>query len=186
MAVHEQPAEPPLDDTAPDAPPSIADGVERSLDPRSVALDQAVGWIFTGSLSSGLLVVLVIVSFAAYVPGRPMLFLTLLWAAGSLGLAWWTYRWPEVEYRHASYKVDERGIEIRRGVFWRRVISVPRSRVQHTDVSQGPMERGRGLGALVIYTAGTDYARVELGGLDYATALRIRDHLLAGGGGDAV
>jgi membrane protein YdbS with pleckstrin-like domain len=82
--------------------------------------------------------------------------------------------------------VDASGILIRRGVFWRRVIHVPRSRVQHTDVSQGPLERGHGLGTLVIYTAGTDHARVDLHGLDHAAALAIRDHLLPGEGEDAV
>ena len=45
--------------------------------------------------------------------------------------------------------------------------NVPRSRVQHTDVSQGPLERNHGLGTLVVYTAGTDHAKVELGGLDH-------------------
>jgi hypothetical protein len=58
--------------------------------------------------------------------------------------------------------------------------------VQHTDVAQGPLERGHGLGTLAIYTAGTAYARVGLRGLDHATALRIRDHLLPGEGDDAV
>ena len=36
-----------------------------------------------------------------------------------------------------------------------------------------------GLGTLVIYTAGTEHARVHLPGLDHRVALRIRDHLLA-------
>ena len=49
------------------------------------------------------------------------------------------------------------------------MIHVPRSRVQHTDVSQGPVERRFGLGTLVIYTAGTDYARVDLAGLDHGS-----------------
>jgi uncharacterized protein len=55
---------------------------------------------------------------------------------------------------------------------------VPRSRVQHTDVSQGPLERKHGLGRLVIFTAGTQHSRVELPGLAHHTALDIRDRLL--------
>ena len=43
-----------------------------------------------------------------------------------------------------------------------------------------------GLGTLVIYTAGTDHARVELPGLPHTRALAIRDHLLPAGGDDAV
>ena len=80
--------------------------------------------------------------------------------------------------RHASYRLDEQGIEIREGVIWRRVINVPRSRVQHIDVSQGPFERRYGIGTLAIYTAGVRHAMVALPGLDHARALRIRDFLL--------
>jgi len=58
--------------------------------------------------------------------------------------------------------------------------------VQHTDVSQGPAERSYGLGTLSVFTAGTDHARVGLSGLDHATALAIRDHLLPREGADAV
>ncbi len=168
------------------AVPGIADGVERPLDPRSVELQRIVAWIVTGSIAFGLLVAFVFGFLLAPLPGWAMALLALIWILPTLALAWWAQRWPEVEHRYASYKLDEQGIEIRRGVVWRQVINVPRSRVQHTDVSQGPLERSHGLGTLVIYTAGTDYAQVAVHGLDHATALRIRDHLLPGEGGDAV
>jgi membrane protein YdbS with pleckstrin-like domain len=58
--------------------------------------------------------------------------------------------------------------------------------VQHTDVSQGPLERRFGLGTLVIYTAGTAHSRVNLEGLDHEVARRIRAHLLPKDEGDAV
>jgi membrane protein YdbS with pleckstrin-like domain len=197
MTPSEQPAEPGLEDDAPDpvgsASPdtegasSIADGIERSLDPRSVTLARVGGWIVAGAISLGSLVPLVPMFLLAPLPGWVKALIALLWVAVALVLAWSAHRWPAIEHRHASYTVDGRGIEIRRGVVWRRVINVPRSRVQHTDVSQGPLERRFGLGTLVIYTAGTDHAKVDLHGLDHATALRIRDHLVHGDGeGDAV
>lgn len=159
--------------------PSIADGVERRLDPRVVTLDRIVGWIVTASISLGSLVsLLVLWRVADDAPGWLVPLLLVGWAALTIVLAWFSHRWPEVEHRHTSYKVDERGIEIRKGVLWRQAIQVPRSRVQHTDVSQGPIERAFGLGTLVIYTAGTGHARVDLAGLEHATALRIRDYLL--------
>jgi uncharacterized protein len=167
-------------------PPRIADGVLRALDPRSVALERLTGWISAGIFALVLLFALVLVVFLAPLPGWAKAGLALLWAIGSLTLAWFAHAWPAVAHRHASYKVDAEGIEIRRGVAWRKVINVPRSRVQHTDVSQGPLERGYGLGTLSVYTAGTDHARVDLGGLHHATALAIRDHLLPREGGDAV
>jgi membrane protein YdbS with pleckstrin-like domain len=121
--------------------------------------------------------------------GLPWLALIALVLAGALVVAvlgWHAHYWPPIAYRHASYRVDELGIEIRRGVHWRSAINVPRSRVQHTDVSQGPLERQHGLATLVVYTAGTDHSKVDLGGLDHAVALRIREHLLPPGKSDAV
>lgn len=112
--------------------------------------------------------------------------LGLAWPAAAAGLGWLAHQWPVVVHRHASYRVDDEGIEIKHGVIWRSVVNVPRSRVQHTDVSQGPIERSFGLGTLVIFTAGTEHARVQLHGLDHGLALRIRDHLLTTGGGDDV
>lgn len=169
-----------------DPPPSIADGIERSLDPRSVVVQRIAGWLFYGPILAVLLLARLLVLFATSLPTWVELLITLGWLAAVAGFVWLAHRWPVVAHRHASYKVDGRGIEIRRGVVWRKVINVPRSRVQHTDVSQGPLERGHGLATLVLYTAGTGYARVDLHGLDHATALRIREHFLASEGDDAV
>src|SRR5690349_8902006 len=145
-------------------PPSIAAGAVRSLDPRSVTLGRIASWIFTGGVAVvGLVASLIL--WVAPAPAWVAALVTLLLGAFLLALGWISHRWPEIEHRHASYKVDDDGIEIRRGVFWRTVINVPRSRVQHTDVAQGPLERSFGLGTLVIYTAGTDHAKVDLAGL---------------------
>lgn len=178
----------PVEPAAPavETPPSVADGVEHPLDHRAVTLNRMVGWIITAVVSLGQLAVIFIILLAASPAGWVTALLLLAWAGSTAILGWSLHTWPEVEHRHASYKVDEQGIEIRRGVIWRLVVNVPRSRVQHTDVSQGPLERSHGLGTLVIYTAGTDHAKVNLHGLDHGTALRIRDHLLPGDDRDAV
>ena len=196
MAIPDLPAEPALEATAPvredpapvpePAAPSIADSVERALDPRKVTLDRVVGWITAGVISLGSSIPIFSIVLLASIPGGVKALLLGAWTAVVLFLAWSAQRWPVIQHRHTSYKVDGQGIEIRRGVVWRKVINVPRSRVQHTDVSQGPLERRFGLGTLVIYTAGTDHAKVDLAGLDHATAMRIRDHFLPGEGGDAV
>ena len=168
-------------------PSAVADGQDHALDPRSIHVQRIGGWIFTAVLaaasSAGLAVFLLT---ADDLPGVLRALLPLLWLAAGAALAWHAHRWPVREYRHIRYRVDAEGIEIRKGVYWRVVINVPRSRVQHTDVSQGPIERRYGLGTLVIYTAGTDHAKVELGGLEHGAALRIREHLLPSGDADAV
>ena len=85
--------------------------------------------------------------------------------------------WPPIEYRHRGYQISENGLQIRKGVWWRAIIDVPRSRVQHTDVTQGPVQRRFGLGTLVVHTAGTMSATVQLEGLGHETALALRDRL---------
>ena len=158
-----------------------ADPGYQPLDPRFVPLQREVGGIVAAALSLALLGGL----FTALTSRRWMWVLGV-WLLGTAALAWWSQWWPAVEYRHTAYRVDEEGIEIRTGVYWRRVMNVPRSRVQHTDVVQGPLERRHGLGRLVIYTAGTAHSRVDLPGLEHQAALGLRDHLLPREVGDAV
>ena len=161
-------------------PAPVADGLDHSLDPRVIAVQRIGGAVFTSLLAIGSLVAIVMPA------DGPIALRAALWMVLVLLVAAASYRWPPVAYRHSSYRVDDQGIEIRKGVFWRVVINVPRSRVQHIDVSQGPLERKYGLGTLVIYTAGTDHAKVELPGLEHGRALRIREHLLPSESGDAV
>ncbi len=165
---------------------AVADGVDHSLDPRVIPLQQISGSIFIGAIAFGSLVFLAIRILTERTPFWLFLLQMGVWLALVLLGLWHAVSWPKRTYRHTSYRVDDQGIEIRRGVFWRVVINVPRSRVQHIDVSQGPIERRYGLGTLIIYTAGTDHAKVELEGLEHGRALGIREHLLPSGAGDAV
>lgn len=171
-----------------ETPPAleIADGISHPLDPRYVLLERQVGWIATGVLTlvaSGAFFIFLLVGRAGWAAA---ILVGGLMTAGVVAFGWWQQVWPAVEYRHASYRVDANGLEIRRGVYFRSVTNVPRSRVQHTDVAQGPLQRRFGLATLIVHTAGNDSAVVELPGLTHETALAIRDHLLPGRSEDAV
>ena len=172
-----------LPSTSAPEPAPIADSVMRQLDPNSILVDRTGAWIFSAFVFVFLLIQLGVNLFGG--PWRIAAGVAVTIAGGGV-MAWLSHRWPEISYRHTFYRVDPQGIEIRRGVFWRRTINVPKSRVQHIDVSQGPLQRTYALGTLVIYTAGTDHAKIELRGLNHARAMRIRDHLLPTGGDDAV
>ena len=164
----------------------VAEDVEKSLDPRSVTVQRVGGWITViviGALSlSGVLLLLFLINMEAV--GRFALFFGWLLLVTVLVFA--AQFWPGIEYRYARYRVSPRGLEIRRGVLWREHAFVPRSRVQHTDVSQGPLERQFGLSTLIVYTAGTAHASVHLPGLPRDVALAIRDFLVTGGRDDGV
>lgn len=173
-------------DISPPATPSIADGVRRTLDPQYVPLQRVVGMIVTAVLSFGLLIGATITWITGELPRWGNLLLLPAWVLLTAGLAWLSYVWPPIEMRYTSYVLDDDGIEIAAGVWWRAVTNVPRSRVQHIDVLQGPLERSYGLGRLVIFTAGTEHSRVELPGLNHQVAYALRNHLLPRGSDDAV
>lgn len=86
--------------------------------------------------------------------------------------------WPKARYRRLTYGLDEVGLTIQDGVWWRTQTSLPRVRIQHSDVSQGPLQRRYGIATLKLYTAGSRYTKVELEGLRHDDALALRDKLL--------
>ena len=45
-------------------------------------------------------------------------------------------------------------------------------------VHQGPLQRRFGIAKLTVHTAGTEHSAVELSGLNFATAQRLRDALI--------
>lgn len=108
--------------------------------------------------------------------------LALLGLAVIAGIGWY----PAARYRRLRYAVDDKGIAIRDGVFWRTQSVLARVRIQHTDVTQGPLQRRYGVATLKLYTAGSHFAKIELPGLAHETAVALRDELQREGDGDAV
>jgi uncharacterized protein len=179
-----------LDETHPakrgaeaDAEPATFDDGGRAVDARTVHV-----WRWASLLGAlpvagagGLFTVSLAVSRA---PIAELVGLAYPLALAVLGVLIWWY--PAARYRHLRYSLDEVGITIREGIWWRTQSALPRVRIQHTDISQGPLQRRYGVATLKLYTAGTRFTRIELPGLAYADAVALRDRLLEGGGGDAV
>ena len=131
-------------------------------------------WRWQGVLTTLIPAVGAFVVFAGL--GTRGLVAPMLIAVVGLTLSW---VWPEASFRRLRFGIDETGIEIERGIFWQSRIAVPRARIQHTDVSQGPLQRRFGVGTLKLYTAGSRYTKIELPGLAHAEAIALRDALLA-------
>ena len=96
-----------------------------------------------------------------------------------LPLAWLVLLAPRRRWRAWAYARSERDLQLRHGVWTRVHTLVPLDRVQHIDISQGPIERGCGVCRLVLHTAGTLHSRVVLPGLSRATAETMRDEIRA-------
>lgn len=166
-------------DRVPERFAAIADGQLHEVDPRYVPAERVGWWIFLGIVSLPSFIVLMLAwPFGWF--GQPGLWITSAsWVAVTLTILFFTLRWPQLTFKHTRYCVSGVGIEIRKGVLWRNIHNIPRNRIQHTDVRQGPLERRFGIATLLIFTAGTANSSVELNGLTHARALEIRDYLIA-------
>jgi uncharacterized protein len=78
------------------------------------------------------------------------------------------------QWKHTRWRLDQEGLHIQRGRWFKRETLVPHSRVQHLDLERGPLERRRGLATLIVHTAGTRTQAVSVPSLldEQAVALR--------------
>lgn len=89
--------------------------------------------------------------------------------------------WLYAGRRFAAYEAalfDGEGMRVRRGVWWRTEVWLPIARLQHLDVSQGPLDRRWGMASLVLHTAGTHDHALALPGLPLDTAQVLRATLM--------
>jgi len=155
-----------------------ADGVDHQLDYNWVLATRLGSGIFTAVLGIATLVGLIVSMFASDWRGPSVLYAFGGWLLFIVLFTVITQLMPGKHYKRRRYRLSESELLFRRGLVWHIEISVPYSRIQHTDVSRGPIERWFGLATLVIHTAGTQNASVSLDGLPAARAYRIRDLLL--------
>lgn len=155
----------------PDANPFL------KLDERNIQVDRISSLIFATILFFGAIFGLVFLIFAA---GISWVWFTAL-AVGSaivLGMYLLAIFWPPLSYKNTTWRLDHEGFEIHHGVLWKHRVIIPLGRVQHADVSQGPLQRQFGVGTLTIHTAGTQHASIPLEGLTHETALELRDMIV--------
>ena len=101
-------------------------------------------------------------------------------------LYFFLFWYQKAAYNRYSYAMDHQGLYINHGVLWRKKIVIPRNRVQHTDIAQGPLDRQFDLAELVIHTAGTRNASVKLVGVFREDAEDLRESLSFDESNDAV
>ena len=86
---------------------------------------------------------------------------------------------PGRRFRAWGYSIDAEELQVRHGV-WTQVHSVvPLDRIQHIDISQGPIERSFRVCRLIVHTAGTLHSQVTLPGLSREVAEGMRDSIRA-------
>lgn len=104
---------------------------------------------------------------------------TSLWIGPALvvvvgAASWW---WEGVEYSRWAWRLTPDLFEVRRGVVFRRVNLVPRSRIQNVTTKAGPLQRRFGVLTLAVHTAGTRTKSVEILDIGAGHAEEIRRQL---------
>lgn len=163
-------------------PPLTAEDF-RPLDPRAIKLWRTTDLIVFGIVILAMLAVAVSIGWK--LPSQ-RIWLAVGWLATTAVCLSFSFWHPPRYYRTWGWRIDARVLEIRSGRMVERTRLVPLARLQHVDLQRGPLERMFGLSSLIIHTAGTHSATTTIPGLEAAEAERLRDHLVAIGGNDAV
>jgi membrane protein YdbS with pleckstrin-like domain len=84
---------------------------------------------------------------------------------------------PGRRYRRLGYALHPKLLQVVRGWLFHVDTMVPLVRVQHIDVTRGPLDKAFGTATLVVHTAGTHNSIVTLPGLHPDKAAAIRDEI---------
>lgn len=76
-----------------------------------------------------------------------------------------------------GYQMREHDISYKRGLVFHKRTTVPLVRIQHSEVSQGPLERLFDLSTVKIFTAGGQTSDISIPGLSPDEAARVRDYI---------
>ena len=159
------------------------DGELERLDRRVVPY-----WLISGVLSLLVLAVPVagaLVIFGGSLPVTIETAVVVVAVVFALLLGWQLVA-PSLAYQRWRYRIDEQLLVARYGIIFHEEKVIPMSRLQHVDLTRGPVERMFGLATLVVHTAGSDAAAFRLPGLAVERADELRDRILEARGHDVI
>lgn len=141
-------------------------------------LHPAVRWVWLGACGILFLVLLVAGLIADVVVRKNIDGWT--WPVGTIGLGasvvltGLAVIYSMLRYASWGYLLREQDVVIQSGVLWKVRRCVPRSRVQHVDITSSPLGRAFGLVEVHLYTAGALGAVAEIEGLSPEAAEQLR------------
>lgn len=156
-----------------------ADGDWQRLAPRAAparALGAAVGALI-------IIIPAVVASFLFLREWLPW----LPWTVAGVGLLWMTWvpfrawRWA----RAFGYAEREADLIVTSGLWSRRLVAIPYSRMQSVQVRSGPIDRLWGLSRISLVTASIE-TNSDIPGLEAAVATGLRDRLIEAGEAQAL
>jgi uncharacterized protein len=140
------------------------------LTPRAIRV-----WQLSNAISNLFLFVLPIVYAAVF--GTDSFHFWIITVLSILFFVIWALSiilFPYLTWKNWRYAIDEKEIDLKRGVFVKTRTLIPLSRVQHVDTRQGPFLRWYNLATVTISTAATTH---EIPALDAVLADRVRNQI---------
>lgn len=117
-------------------------------------------------------------AFLWFMPPEIKIFFQIIAVIYGVIILWLFFRWAPKTVARLKYLLRDDDIQMQKGYLYWRHLSIASNRIQHIEVTQGPLERYFGLSTLIIYTAGTMGSDMRLPGLRYETAQTIKARLL--------
>jgi len=90
------------------------------------------------------------------------------------GLAMWLV---EKNYQVTGYAIRQRDIVFRTGVIARSIITIPSKRVQHCEITEGPIQKMFKLASLKVFTAGGSGSDLTISGIQKDDAAKIKEFI---------
>ncbi len=117
-----------------------------------------------------LLAVLLVLYFTTDLPWLP----SLAVYTGVLALV---FTLEIVGFKVKGYTLRKHDITYKTGLLFFRMTSVPFNRIQHCELSQGPLGRLFDLASVNVYTAGGSGSDLSISGLEKEQAQQLREHI---------
>ncbi len=67
--------------------------------------------------------------------------------------------WIPAFYKSLEYVIDSDSVKMKKGVFWKKRVTVPFTKITNLDVTQGPVQRVFDIGTIHVQTAGAGGAQ---------------------------
>ncbi len=138
--------------------------------PREVRTQHAITWVVLTFIAAIPLVIVV------KPPGLRAFLWLLPLSFAVLGLVFTTLATKMAQAKKMALR--DHDIIFLSGIWWQKTVMLPRNRVQHIELSSGPLQRKFGLASLKFYTAGGAAVDLQIDGLSRDQAKDLRDHVM--------
>ena len=88
--------------------------------------------------------------------------------------AWFVY----ASTKAIHYSIRQHDVILQSGVFWKKEVTQPLKRIQHVELTRGPIDKRFGLANVRLFSAGTARSTFKIPGVEFQIAAQIKQYVL--------